>query len=284
MKENGAALDILNCDAKKSQQLWTLKAPTRAVLGVKWRKPTEQEVSSLALEPGTGAIVVKVLEGGPAEKSGLAAGDAITTIDGQVIRTSAIAPAVKKSSPACSRYMPSVGLTVSVPCDEYLADEAEANRKVDAAESAQKQAEAKRKAESQQLLQKTEAKRKADAATEAKRLTSSASAQERWAAIVPNNETSSSIVWAASQDQARRHAIDACKKVSQTCAAGPTDTKEMNNMFAVMCCTQAAVSCGAAVANSREAALAAVKKKFSDAGYTQCSLKNYFNAGTGERE
>ena len=153
VKENGAALDVINCDAKKPQQLWALKTPTRAVLGVKWRRPTDQEASSLALEPGTGAIVVKVLEGGPAEKSGLAAGDAITTIDGQVIHTSAIAPATKKSSPACSRYMPSVGLTVSVPCDEYLADEAEANRKADAAEAAQKDAEAKRKAEAQRLAQ-----------------------------------------------------------------------------------------------------------------------------------
>ena len=101
MKENGAALHIMNCDAKKPQQLWTLKTPTRAVLGVKWRKPTEQEASSLALDPRTGAIVVKVLEGVLAEKSGLTAGDAIAVIDGQVIHTGAIAPATNKSSPGC---------------------------------------------------------------------------------------------------------------------------------------------------------------------------------------
>jgi hypothetical protein len=283
VKENGAALDIINCDAKKPQQLWTLKTPTRAVLGVKWRKPTEQEASSLALEPGTGAIVVKVLEGGPAEKSGLAAGDAIATIDGQVIHIGAIAPATKKSSPACSRYMPSVGLTVSVPCDEYLADEAEANRKADAAEAAQKEAEAKRKAEAQRSVQEAEAKRKADAAAEAKRLSSSASTQERWAALVPNNEASFSVVWGTTKEEAGRLAVDTCKRVSQTCASAPTPTKEMGDVFAVMCCAQPAVNCGAGVAKNRDEALTAVRKKLSDAGFKRCTVKNYFKARTGEK-
>ena len=283
VKENGAALHIMNCDANKPQQLWTLKTPTRAVLGVKWRKPTEQEASSLALDPGTGAIVVKVLEGGPAEKSGLAAGDGIATIDGQVIHIGAIAPATNKSSPGCSRYMPSAGLTVSVPCDEYLADEAEANRKADAAAAALKEAEAKRKAEAQRLAQQAEAKRKADAAAEAKRLSSSASAQERWAAIVPNNEASSSVVWGTTKEEAGRLAVDACKRVSQTCASVPTPTKDMNDVFAVMCCTQPAISCGAGVAKNRDEALTAITKKLSDAGYKACTLKNYLKAGNGEK-
>jgi hypothetical protein len=283
VKENGAALHIVNCDANKPQQLWTLKTPTRAVLGVKWRKPTEEEANSLALESGTGAIVVKVLEGAPAEKSGLAAGDAIATIDGQVIHIGAIAPATKKSSAACSRYMPSVGLTVSVPCDEYLADESEANRKADAAVAAQKEAKAKRRAEAQRLAQQAEAKRRADAAAEAKRLSNSASAQERWAAIDPNNEASSNLVWATTEEQARQLAIGSCKQVSQTCASVPADTKEMNDVFAVMCCAQPTASCAAGVANGRDAALAAVKKKFADTGYTQCTLKTYLKARTGEK-
>jgi hypothetical protein len=283
VKENGAALDIANCDARKPQQLWTLKTPTRAVLGVKWRKPTEEEANSLALAPGTGAIVVKVLEGGPAEKSGLAEGDAIATIDGLVIHTGAIAPATNKSSPGCSRYMPSVGLTVSVPCDEYLANEAEANRKAVAAEVAQKEAETKRKAEVQRLAQEGEAKRIADAAAEAKRPSSPALTQERWAAIVPNNEGSSSVVWATTKEEAGRLASDACKRVSQTCASVPTPTKEMSDMFAVMCCAQPATSCGAGVAKSKEESLAAISKKMSNAGYKACTLKSYFKARTGEK-
>jgi hypothetical protein len=256
IKENGAPLDLAACDASRAQQLWTLKPPTRGVLGVQWRKPTDQEASSLGLAPGTGVIVTKVLQGGPSEKSGLVEGDAIATIDGEVINGPAIAPASAKSpsgTPGCSRYMPSVGLTVSVPCDEYLADE-------------------------------SEAKRTAEAPKERKPPSATSSAQVRWAALNPNNESSSSIAWAASQDEARRLAVDACKHVSQTCAAAAADTKEMADMFAVVCCAQPALSCGAGVANSRQAALAAVTKRFSDAGYTQCTLKNYINAGTGEKE
>jgi hypothetical protein len=120
--DNGAPLDLAECAAARAQQLWTLKQPTRGVLGVQWRKPTDEEERSLALAPGTGIVVGKVLQGGPSEKSGLAAGDAIATIDGRPISGAAVAGPAKNASTACSRYMPSVGLTVRVPCDEYLGD------------------------------------------------------------------------------------------------------------------------------------------------------------------
>jgi hypothetical protein len=122
-KDDGAPLDLAECAGARAQQLWTLKQPTRGVLGVQWRKPTDQEETSLALEHGIGIIVEKVLPGGPSEKSGLVAGDAIATIDGRPIGGAALTPpATKKGSTACSRYMPSVGLTVRVPCDEYIGE------------------------------------------------------------------------------------------------------------------------------------------------------------------
>ncbi len=127
-KQNGAPLDVAECAANSPQQLWTLKMPTRGVLGVRWRKPSEQEASSLGLQPGVGIIVEKVLEGGPSEKSGLAAGDAIVTINGQAISGAAIGAPAQKGSSKCSRYVPSVGLTVSVACDEYLGDESKAKK------------------------------------------------------------------------------------------------------------------------------------------------------------
>jgi len=80
------------------------------------------------LERGVGIVVEKVLEGGPSEKSGLVEGDAIVTINGQPISGAAIAPPAEKSSSKCSRYVPSVGLTVPVACDEYLGDEPERRR------------------------------------------------------------------------------------------------------------------------------------------------------------
>jgi hypothetical protein len=120
-KDDGVPLDLAECANGRTQQLWTLKQPTRGVLGVQWRKPTDQEETLLSLEHGVGIIVEKVLPGGPSEKSGLVPGDAIATIDGRPIGGAALTPpATKKGSTACSRYMPSVGLTVRVPCDEYI--------------------------------------------------------------------------------------------------------------------------------------------------------------------
>jgi len=107
---------------------------------------------------------------------------------------------------------------------------------------------------------------------------------ERWAAIVPNQENSSTVVWATSKDQAKRLAIDACKHVSDTCASRAASTNGMNNYFAIMCCTKPRRGCAAGVASSKRKALKEVKSTFSDAGYTNCSLKNYIKAGTGEKK
>jgi len=110
-----------------------------------------------------------------------------------------------------------------------------------------------------------------------------AHAQDRWAAIAPNLENSSSVVWATSKDQAKKLAVLACKQVSSTCADTPASTNGMDHIFAVMCCTDPKTGCAASVGPSREVALKEIKKLFSDGGYTQCSLKSYFKAGTGEK-
>ena len=108
-------------------------------------------------------------------------------------------------------------------------------------------------------------------------------AQDRWAAIAPNLENSSSVVWATSKDQAKKLAVLACKQVSQTCADTPASTNGMDHVFAVMCCNDPKSGCAAAVGTSREVALKEVKRLFSEGGYSQCSLKSYFKAGTGEK-
>ncbi len=110
-----------------------------------------------------------------------------------------------------------------------------------------------------------------------------AQAQDRWAAIAPNLENSSSVVWATSKDQAKKLAVLACKQVSSTCADTPASTNGMDHIFAVMCCTDPKTGCAASVGSSREVALREIKKLFSDGGYSQCSLKSYFKAGTGEK-
>ncbi|WP_139247061.1 hypothetical protein [Hyphomicrobium sp. NDB2Meth4] len=111
----------------------------------------------------------------------------------------------------------------------------------------------------------------------------SAGAQERWAAIAPNLENSSTVVWATTKDQAKKLAVLACKQVSSTCAEQPASTNGMDHVFAVMCCTDPKTGCAAAVGSGRQQALKEVKRLFSEGGYSQCSLKSYFKAGTGEK-
>ena len=110
-----------------------------------------------------------------------------------------------------------------------------------------------------------------------------ATAQDRWAAIAPNLENSSTVVWATSKDQAKKLAVLACKQVSSTCADNPASTNGMDHVFAIMCCTDPKTGCAAAVGSTREIALKEVKRLFNEGGYSQCSLKSYFKAGTGEK-
>ena len=114
-------------------------------------------------------------------------------------------------------------------------------------------------------------------------IASHASAQERWAAIAPNLENSSTVVWATTKEQAKKLAVLACKQASSTCAEQPASTNGMDHVFAVMCCTDPKTGCAAAVGTTREVALKEVKRLFSEGGYSQCSLKSYFKAGTGEK-
>lgn len=110
-----------------------------------------------------------------------------------------------------------------------------------------------------------------------------ASAQERWAAIAPNLENTATVVWATTKDQAKKLAVLACKQVSQTCVGQPASTNGMDHVFAVMCCSEPRSGCAAAVGSSRQVALKEVKRLFSEGGYSQCSLKSYYDAGTGEK-
>jgi len=58
----------------------------RGWLGVQVRKPTTQEEAMLGLLHDGGAFVVKLLEDGPASKSGLSAGDVIPPLNGEPVR------------------------------------------------------------------------------------------------------------------------------------------------------------------------------------------------------
>jgi serine protease Do len=145
----------------------------RGWMGVQVRKATDQEATTASLERGTGLMLVRVIDGAPAVRSGLAAGDIIATFNKQPIRdvawfawaiadqasntdvtlgivrknsrsevkvklaplpdpqpvtptttsssasSSASAPTAPADAPRnCLRFVPSVGMTVAVACDE----------------------------------------------------------------------------------------------------------------------------------------------------------------------
>jgi hypothetical protein len=112
----------------------------------------------------------------------------------------------------------------------------------------------------------------------------SAQQQQRWAALDPNSESSSPVVWGANEDEARQRAVEACKRLSKTCANGPASTQDMKEVFAVMCCTQPRVGCAASAAANRREALKNVQEMFADAGYKDCSVQHYMSAGTGKNQ
>jgi serine protease Do len=135
----------------------------RGWLGVQVRKTTDEEASAAAIEKGSGLMVLKAVDGGPAAGAGLGPGDVIASVNGQPMRdvvpfawaianqpsgadvtlnvvrktgrsdlhvklghmpdtaattstTSSPAPGEDKAT--CLRYVPSVGLTVAVACEE----------------------------------------------------------------------------------------------------------------------------------------------------------------------
>jgi len=108
--------------------------------------------------------------------------------------------------------------------------------------------------------------------------------QQRWAAIDPNREVSSVVAWGSTEAQAKERAVEACEKVSKTCANGPATTNDMGDVFAVMCCTRPKLGCAVAAAESREDAQARVRKNLTDAGYSSCTLRHYMSAGSGKKQ
>ena len=111
-----------------------------------------------------------------------------------------------------------------------------------------------------------------------------AEAQQRWAAVDPNSEGTSPVVWGATEDEARQKAVEACKRVSKTCANGPASTDDLGEVFAVMCCTQPKAGCAVSAGANRRQALRAVQKMFSEAGYKDCSLRHYMSAASGKKQ
>ena len=108
--------------------------------------------------------------------------------------------------------------------------------------------------------------------------------QRRWAALDPNSETSSPVAWGSTEEEARQRAIEACKRLSKTCANGPAVTDDLKEVFAVVCCEQPRTGCAASAAANRRDAAKNAEKMFAGAGYSNCSVRHYLQAGTGKKQ
>ena len=92
------------------------------------------------------------------------------------------------------------------------------------------------------------------------------------------------MAWGATEEEARQRAVEACKKTSKTCANGPASTRDLNEVFAIVCCTQPRRGCAVSAAANRREAAKNVEAMFADAGYKDCSVQHYMSAATGKRQ
>ena len=102
--------------------------------------------------------------------------------------------------------------------------------------------------------------------------------QQRWAAIDPNSEGSSPVVWGATEDEARQRAVEACKRLSKTCANGPAVHRRHEGGVRRHVLRAAARR----AAPPRPRPIGAMpprtsQEMFADAGYTNCSVRHYMS-------
>jgi hypothetical protein len=108
--------------------------------------------------------------------------------------------------------------------------------------------------------------------------------QQRWAAIDPNREVSSAVVWGASEVQAKERAVEACEKVSKRVPTALPPPTIWATCSPCMCCARPKLGCAVAAAESREDAQTSVRKNLTDAGYSSCTLRHYMSAGNGKKQ
>ena len=108
--------------------------------------------------------------------------------------------------------------------------------------------------------------------------------QPRWAAIDANREATSPVAWGSTEGQAKERAVEACEKVSKTCANGPAATNDTGDVFAYMCCSRPKFGCAVAPGDTQDEATTTVRKTLTDAGYGNCTLRHHLSAGNGKKQ
>jgi hypothetical protein len=106
---------------------------------------------------------------------------------------------------------------------------------------------------------------------------------ERWAALTPDSKARAYFGWGTTREKANAAALRSCRRVSKTCAVPPGSTPDMNDVFAMMCCTNPRFACAVYPATTREKAHEKITGLFVDAHFGNCAIKGYFSARTGKR-
>lgn len=113
---------------------------------------------------------------------------------------------------------------------------------------------------------------------------SAADAERVFAAYTPTDDHTSKVVWGPTLETARARSLEQCRAVSDKCGKKPAATDNLDDVFAVMCCSKPRNGCAASGAGSSKEATASVQQLFSDAGFSECRLISTFSARTGEKQ
>jgi hypothetical protein len=108
-------------------------------------------------------------------------------------------------------------------------------------------------------------------------------AQERYAAVTPDGNGRVYFGWGSTREKANVAALRVCRRISKSCASTPGSTDDMNDVFALMCCTNPRFACAVFPANTRQKAHELVTGTFVKAHYSNCAVKGYYSARTGKR-
>lgn len=108
-------------------------------------------------------------------------------------------------------------------------------------------------------------------------------ARERWSAADPDNEGRVHFGWGSSKARASAAALRTCRRVSRTCATKPGSISHLDNVWALMCCTNPRFGCATGAGPTRAKAHETVNRVFVNAHYSNCVVKGYYSARTGKR-
>lgn len=115
-------------------------------------------------------------------------------------------------------------------------------------------------------------------------LSAGASAQQ-FAAVDTHATGTGPVVWGSELGETIARAVAACRRVSKTCSGNATWTNSIQVMevFAYLCCTQPRLACTIGSASTKQSAANRALGGLSPQGYTACTVRHYLSAKTGKR-